>query len=588
MARKLGDIVTQAMERWNNCHIQGEEEDDEDFDARINAFRRMYPTADINNEDDEDFQWKCNVDIVEDNVAQLFGRSIRGKKEFPDFAVNLKCAIAVARHAKDPLGELTYAWSVASDAGVFGAEMLYLNVHPLQRFLPKPLLLRQYERVLCNAVAEVGVDVNGACTFDHMHGMLTFVPGLGPRKAAALKQGIDRIGGVVPSRKDLLARRLLGPVVFTNSVAFLRIRDIDRLNNQFLFPLDDTRLHPDVYTRNNWAVKIAIDALELESLDLGDDAGDAEDLKARALRDVMQDSRNEVQRLFDATKAEWEGLYGPTFDIAGWNPREDVPAERWWDKFEELDLDTFANMIEQSRLGKWLSHLVMIKWEFRLPYEDPRKPMALFQLLTGETDLTLYPGKEVTGKVFQNGDFGSHIKLLEGDVPGFTPLHNLADGHVESAEDIVKAGDVITANLTEVKNDRMCVDLSLKMEHFRKLPSSWERPKGLPPLGMSMHFVAGVMMLVFFLFVCLFFQGKGKQRQAVKVDSHADIPTCRNSNQARWEYLFRQYCQYKIARSEGGPKDCHMESWERTQRSLIKHSKIKKERLELLQSIDFN
>jgi len=185
------------------------------------------------------------------------------------------------------------------------------------------------------------------------------------------------------------------------------------------------------------------------------------------------------------------------------------PAERWWDKVEELDLDTFANMIEQSRLGKWLSHLVMIKWEFRLPYEDPRKPMALFQLLTGETDLTLYPGKEVTGKVFQNGDFGSHIKLLEGDVPGFTPLHNLADGHVESAEDIVKAGDVITANLTEVKNDRMCVDLSLKMEHFRKLPSSWERPKGLPPLGMSMHFVAGVMMLVFFLFVCLFvFSGK--------------------------------------------------------------------------------
>jgi len=100
-----------------------------------------------------------------------------------------------------------------------------------------------------------------------------------------------------------------------------------------------------------------------------------------------------INASFDATKAEWEGLYRPAFDIAGWNPWEDVPAERWWDKFEELDLDTFANMIEQSRLGKWLSHLVMIKWEFRLPYEDPRKPMALFQLLTGETDLTLYPGK---------------------------------------------------------------------------------------------------------------------------------------------------------------------------------------------------
>ena len=65
-------------------------------------------------------------------------------------------------------------------------------------------------------------------------------------------------------------------------------------------------------------------------------------------------------------------------------------------------------------------------------------------------------------------------------------------------------------------------------------------------------------MLVFFL-VCLFFQKKGKQRQAVEVDSHADFLTCCNFNQARWEDLFQQYCQYKTARSEGGPKDHEME-----------------------------
>lgn len=81
----------------------------------------------------------------------------------------------------------------------------------------------------------------------------------------------------------------------------------------------------------------------------------------------------------------------------------------------------------------------------------------------------------MTGKVFRNGDFGSRIKL-EGDVPGFIPLRNLADGHVESAEDIVQVGTIVTCVVTEVKKEHLCVDLSLKKEDFRKAPSSWPRP----------------------------------------------------------------------------------------------------------------
>ena len=75
------------------------------------------------------------------------------------------------------LAELTYAWNVASDAGAFGTEMLYRNIHPMQRLLPKTLLLRQYERVLCDVVADVGVDINKACAHDHLLGLLTLFPG---------------------------------------------------------------------------------------------------------------------------------------------------------------------------------------------------------------------------------------------------------------------------------------------------------------------------------------------------------------------------------------------------------------------------
>lgn len=105
----------------------------------------------------------------------------------------------------------------------------------------------------------------------------------------------------------------------------------------------------------------------------------------------------------------------------------------------------------------------------------------LFQLLTGENDWTLRPGKEVTGKVVKNTDFGSRVRL-EGDIPGFIALRNMADERVEAAEDFLSEGSVITAVVIEVKKDHISVDLSLRLDDFRKPSVSWERPKALPPL----------------------------------------------------------------------------------------------------------
>jgi transcription elongation factor SPT6 len=479
LQRKMNDLITEAVQRWSNRDIQGEDEDDEAFEARQASFRQLQPNSIY--DDDEDEEWTCNVELIDDSVAQLYGRSVRGKKELPDFAVNLKCAIATARYAKDPLAELTYAWSVASDAGMFGTEMLFLDVHPLQQLLPKALLLRQYERILCEVTADVGTDINTACSSDHLRGLLMFIPGLGPRKAANIKQTIIKMGGAIARRRDLLEKRLLGPAVYNNAVAFLRIREVDQLTDQFLHPLDETRLHPDVYQRNNWAVKIAFDALEREDQKSKDAAA------IKALRDVMENSRREVERLYKATKNEWEMHYGPTFDVENWDPKLKVPSDQWTDKVDELDLDTFANIIETNGHGRWHSHLEMIKWEFRLPFADPRNPMApltgdrLFRLITGESDQSLRPGKEVAGKVTNNGEFGSRVKL-EGDIPAFIPLRNLSDEHVEAAEDFLSIGQIVTAIIAEVKKDHMTVDLSIKMSDFRRKPSSWERPTSLLPL----------------------------------------------------------------------------------------------------------
>lgn len=488
--RRMGDLIAEAVSRWNTRDIQGEDEDDEDFIARQNAFQKFLPQKMyIDDEDDDDLDWKCNVDYIDDSFSMVFGHSPRGKKEFPDpdYAPNLRVAISIARYAQDPVGEITYSWNVASDSGLFGTELLYINIHPMQQLLKRfkgPLLLRHYERALCDVVAQVGADVNKCSEFDHLTGLLTFVPGLGPRKAANLKQRIIQQGSPIPTRRSLLENRFVGPVVYNNAVAFLRIYHFnENTRHQVqMHPLDNTRLHPDVYQKNNWATKIATDALERAE----EGGRNREQAGIKALRDVMDNSGQEVQRLFDQVKREWEERYG-TFDAAQWNPITEVPADFWHDKVEELDLDTFAQMIEQNGNGKWHSHLEMIKWEFRLPFVDPRNPMQLldaerlFRLITGESDQSLRPGKEITGKVTSNGDFGSRVKL-EGDLPAFIPLRNLSDDHVETAEDIVAVGTVITALVTEVKKDHMSVDMSLKEEDFRKPPSSWDRPSSLPPI----------------------------------------------------------------------------------------------------------
>jgi transcription elongation factor SPT6 len=124
---------------------------------------------------------------------------------------------------------------------------------------------------------------------------------------------------------------------------------------------------------------------------------------------------------------------------------------------------------------------------------EPLSGDKLFRLLTGETDQSLRPGKEVTGKVVRNGDFGSRVKL-EGDIPAFIALRNLADEHVEAAEDVVTVGSVVTAIVTEVKKDHITVDLSLRMEDFRKPPTSWERPNSLQPIDVHFDRAAAIQI----------------------------------------------------------------------------------------------
>ena len=126
------------------------------------------------------------------------------------------------------------------------------------------------EHCLVDAVCDVGVDIHKAINCDHISPMLAFVGGLGLRKAESLKQSIrKRIKGPnscgIISRNEILEKRLLGPIVYTNAASFLRILEERVVNSNLLWdPFDDTRIHPECYISNDFAYKICGDALEVE------------------------------------------------------------------------------------------------------------------------------------------------------------------------------------------------------------------------------------------------------------------------------------------------------------------------------------
>jgi len=60
--------------------------------------------------------------------------------------------------------------------------------------------IRALPQVMVTAVAQCGVDVNAAAAHPWRNPALQFVPGLGPRKAAALVKAVARNGNMLESR----------------------------------------------------------------------------------------------------------------------------------------------------------------------------------------------------------------------------------------------------------------------------------------------------------------------------------------------------------------------------------------------------
>ena len=160
--------------------------------------------------------------IVNEAGASVYSASDLARQEFPDFQVEERSAISIARRLQDPLSEL-----VKIDPKSIG-------VGQYQHDVTQTKLSDSLDFVVTTAVNKVGVNVNTASS-----SLLQYVSGLSAKVA---KNIVEKREGHGPykSRKDLLSVPNLGAKTFEQAIGFLRIFNSEN-------PLDKTPIHPESY-----------------------------------------------------------------------------------------------------------------------------------------------------------------------------------------------------------------------------------------------------------------------------------------------------------------------------------------------------
>ena len=228
--------------------------------------------------------------IVSEAGASVYSASKLAAEEFPQFDVNLRSAVSIARRLQDPLAELLKIDPKAIGVGQYQHDM------PQKRL----------DEALCGVVEDcvnaVGVDLNTASA-----SLLGYVSGLNGTTAKNIV-AYREANGAFPDRKRLLKVPKLGPKAYEQCAGFLRVPESKNV-------LDNTGVHPESYGA---AEKL------LALCGCGD-----EDVRRGAVDGLMR----KVQAMGEAKVAEEIGVGVPTLrDVVkelmkpGRDLRSDLPA----------------------------------------------------------------------------------------------------------------------------------------------------------------------------------------------------------------------------------------------------------------------
>ena len=180
--------------------------------------------------------------IVSEAGASVYSASKLAAEEFPQFDVNLRSAVSIARRLQDPLAEL-----VKIDPKAIG-------VGQYQHDMPQKELDASLNAVVEDCVNAVGVDLNTASP-----SLLTRVAGLNGTIAKNIVAFREE-NGVFTTRRQLLKVAKLGPKAFEQCAGFLRVPESKNV-------LDNTGVHPESYA----AAKALLDACGYTAAEIGTD-----------------------------------------------------------------------------------------------------------------------------------------------------------------------------------------------------------------------------------------------------------------------------------------------------------------------------
>ena len=165
---------------------------------------------------------KIDYIIVNEAGASVYSASEVAREEFPDFNVEERSAISIARRIQDPLSEL-----VKIDPKSIGVGQYQHDITP--KYLEKELTF-----VVETAVNKVGVNINTASV-----SLLSYVSGVNKQIAKNIV-AYRQENGKIETIKEISKVPRLGKKTYEQCVGFLRIPDSKNI-------FDATGIHPESY-----------------------------------------------------------------------------------------------------------------------------------------------------------------------------------------------------------------------------------------------------------------------------------------------------------------------------------------------------
>ena len=275
--REAMDILEKLIRRWGVVHIA------------IGNGTASRETEAMTAEMIKEISGGVAYMVVSEAGASVYSASPLAAEEFPDYDVNLRSAVSIARRLQDPLAEL-----VKIDPKAIG-------VGQYQHDMPQARLDETLSGVVEDCVNAVGVDVNTASA-----PLLRRVAGLNATTAKNIVKYREE-NGPFTGRKQILKVPKVGPKAFEQCAGFLRVPESAAI-------LDHTGVHPESYKAAEKLLSLCGHTLE--------------DVQAGRLDDL--NTQVEAQGL--DTLAEACGVGAPTLsDIVkellkpGRDPRDELP-----------------------------------------------------------------------------------------------------------------------------------------------------------------------------------------------------------------------------------------------------------------------